>query len=76
VLNTVIHTGQDTAGGGPRRTADHGGPRRSTERHGGQADTHDTVYYGMQGAMSVAGASAIPYYCWCMEMEDSRRRRG
>jgi hypothetical protein len=29
-LDTVIHTEQDTAGGGPRRTADHGGPRRGT----------------------------------------------
>jgi hypothetical protein len=30
----------------------------------------------MQGAMSVAGTSAIPYYYWHVEMEDSRRRRG
>jgi hypothetical protein len=30
----------------------------------------------MQRAMSVAGTSAIPYYYWYMEMEDSRRRRG
>jgi hypothetical protein len=29
-----------------------------------------------QGAMSVAGTSAIPYYYWFMEIEDSRRRRG
>jgi hypothetical protein len=31
---------------------------------------------GMQRAMSVAGTSAIPYYYWCMEMEDRRRRKG
>jgi hypothetical protein len=30
----------------------------------------------MQRAMSVAGASAIPYYCWCKRVEDRRRRRG
>jgi hypothetical protein len=30
----------------------------------------------MQRAMSVAGASAIPYDYWCMGMEDRRRRRG
>jgi hypothetical protein len=29
----------------------------------------------MQGAMSVAGTSAIPYDYWCMGMEDRRRRR-
>jgi hypothetical protein len=55
VLNIVTHTGQDTAGGVPRRTAGHGGPRRTMERHGGQASTYATVYCGMQGAMSVAG---------------------
>jgi hypothetical protein len=26
--------------------------------------------------MSVAGASAIPCYCWCRRVEDRRRRRG
>jgi hypothetical protein len=30
----------------------------------------------MQRAMSVAGTSAIPYYYWYMEMEESRRRKG
>jgi len=30
----------------------------------------------MQGAMSVAGTSAIPYYYWCRKVEDWRRRRG
>jgi len=30
----------------------------------------------MQGAMSVAGTSAIPYYYWCKRVEDRRRRRG
>jgi hypothetical protein len=29
----------------------------------------------MQGAMSVAGTSAIPYYYWCKRVEDRRRRR-
>jgi hypothetical protein len=70
VLNTVIHTVQVKT----RRAAGHGG-RRTTERHGGQADTYATVYYGMQRTMSVAGASAIPYDYWCMGMEDRRRRR-
>jgi hypothetical protein len=32
--------------------------------------------YGMQGAMSVAGTSAIPYYYWCKRVEDRRTRRG
>ena len=64
--------------GKTRRAAGHGGPR-TTERHVGQADTHAvnaTVHYGMQGAMSVAGASAIPCDYWFMGMEDRRRRRG
>jgi hypothetical protein len=30
----------------------------------------------MQGAMSVAGTSAIPYDYWWMGMEGRRRRRG
>jgi hypothetical protein len=37
-----------------------GGPRRTTARHGGQAGAHATLYYRMQGAISVTGPLPFP----------------
>jgi hypothetical protein len=45
-LNKVMHTGRDTAGGGPRRTAGHGG-RRTTADHSGPRWTGGNVCYSM-----------------------------
>ena len=63
---------------GERRATADGGPRRTTARHGGQAETHATACYGMQGAMSVDGPLSFPTItgAWKWRMGGEVEERG